>query len=74
LKIIGGTRTKTRMKMGVRAEEKPVVQDHESSSYTEGEKRQEGRDKLISVHMMAEDESVGFFRATTEVSEFDALP
>lgn len=24
--------------------------------------------------MMAEDESVGFFRATTEVSEFDALP
>jgi hypothetical protein len=62
------------MKMGVRAEEKPVVQDHESSSYTEGEKRQEGRDKLISVHMIAEDESVGFFRATTEVSEFDALP
>ena len=61
------------MKMGVRAEEKPVVQDHESSSYTEGEKRQEGRDKLISVHMMAEDESVGF-RVTTEVSEFDALP
>jgi hypothetical protein len=29
---------------------------------------------LISVHMIAEDESVGFFRATTEVSEFDALP
>lgn len=44
------------MKMGVRAEEKPVVQDHESSSYTEGEKRQEGKDKSISVHMMAEDE------------------
>ena len=44
------------MKVGVKAEEKPVVQSYESSSYTEGEKRQEGKDKSISVHLMAEDE------------------